>query len=168
VLHEVEQHGLGPVDVLEDDEDRPRACERLEQSPHRPEELLRRRAAAPLEHAEALDDKGSVGLVLHRVRNSLLAAETLDELGQRPERDPVAVGEAAARGHRRVRTHLGDELRDEPRLADSGRADHGDEPALAAIRACRELVAEHRELVTPADERRVPTAGERVGRSVGV
>ena len=43
VLDEVEQHRLGPVDVLQDDEQRPLPGEELEQPAHGPEELLRRR-----------------------------------------------------------------------------------------------------------------------------
>ena len=50
------------MDVLQDDEERTRTGERLEQAPHRPEEFLRPCGAATAEHAEALDDEGRIGL----------------------------------------------------------------------------------------------------------
>ena len=168
MLDEIEQRRLGPVDVLEDDEQRPFARERLEQAPHGPEELLRRSRSAAAERAEALDHERGVGLVAHRVRHGLLAAEPLDELRQRPEGDPVAVGEAAPGGDGRVLADLGDELGHEPRLADAGRADHRHQPALAPLRARRQLVSKERELARPPDERRVPAAGERIGAGDGV
>ena len=163
MLDEVEQHRLGPVDVLQDDEERTRTGERLEQAPHRPEEFLRPCGAATAEHAEALDDEGGVGLGSHRVRHGRLAAEIADELRQRPERDPVSVGEAAAGHDRRVCTDLGDQLGHEPRLADAGRADHRHQPAVHAVRARGQLVAEHSELGLPPDEGRVRAAGKRLG-----
>ena len=79
------------------------------------------------------------GSLAHRFRHRLLAAETLDELRERPEGDPVAVGEAAPGGDGRVPADLGDELRHEPRLADPGRPDHRHQPALTAVRARRQL-----------------------------
>ena len=95
VLDEVEQRRLGPVDVLQDDDERPFAREELEEPPHGPEELLRRSGSAAAEHAETLEHECGVGIVAHRFRHGLLAAEALDELRQRPEGDPVAVGEGS-------------------------------------------------------------------------
>ena len=63
---------------------------------------------------------------------------------------------------------LGDELGHEPGLADTGRADHRHEPALAPLRARRQLVSKEGELARPPDERRVPAAGERLGAGDGL
>ena len=80
VLDEVEQRRLGPVDVLEENEQRTLRAERLEQPAHGPEELLRRGGSGAAEHPEALDDERCVGLAAHRVRHRLLAAEPPEEL----------------------------------------------------------------------------------------
>ena len=63
---------------------------------------------------------------------------------------------------------LGDELRHEPRLADTGRADHRHQPARMPVGARRQLVAKHGELARPPDERRIPAAGERLGTGDGL
>ena len=167
VLDEVEQRRLGPVDILQDDDERPFARNELEEPPHCPEQLLRRSGSAAAEHVETLEYEGGVGVVAHRFRHALFATETLDELRQRPESDPVAVGETATRGDCRVRADLGDEFRHEARLPDPGRPNHRHQPALPALRARRQSVSEHAELAAPPHQRRVPPAGERIGADDG-
>ena len=54
-------------------------------------------------------------------------SELLEHIDHRPERDPFAVVETAAANDGRV--DAGQELRHETRLADAGRAEHGDEVA---------------------------------------
>ena len=163
MLDEVEHGRLRPVDVLEHDQERAGSGEAFEEAPHRPEQLLGRRGALAAEHAQALDDECGVGFVAHRVRYGSLAAEVPDQLCQRPERDPVAVGEAATGGDGGVVANLGDQFRDEASLADPGRADQRDQPAPALVRARRQLRTQDGELARPSDERGVPATREGIG-----
>ena len=165
VLDEVEQRRLGPVHVLEHDEQRPLARQSLEEAPHRPEELLRRAGVVAPECAEPLNDQIRVSLVAHRVGHGVLAAEGADELRERPERDPVAVGETASCDEGCGRAGLGHELRNEARLAHTGGAHDRYEPAVPGGGARCELLAQGAELAQPTDERRVRTAGK--GLSAG-
>src|SRR5205814_6883485 len=82
--------------------------------------------------------------------------------------DPVAIGEAAPGGDGRVAVEFGDELRHEPRLADTGRADHGHQPARMPVGTCRQLVAKEGELARPPDERRIQAASEGLGTGDGL
>jgi class 3 adenylate cyclase len=77
----------------------------------------------------------------------------LDHLGERPERDPLAVGEAAPLKHCRLLREAGHELVDEPRLADSGHADDRDEAAASLGLDPLERPRELGEGVLAADER---------------
>ena len=73
MLDEVEERRLGPVDVVEDDDERPPARERLEQPPDRPEALLL--AGGPLgeadELADAVRDDVGLSLAVRRAREAL-------------------------------------------------------------------------------------------------
>jgi hypothetical protein len=90
-------------------------------------------------------------------------AELVDDLGQRPVGDPLAVGEAASDEDARLRAL--DELAHEPRLADPGRADDGRELRLALACGTLQRLLEERELMRTADEGRVDRARE--GAHVG-
>ena len=122
VLDELEEGRLGPVDVLEQDDERARRGELLEELASPPVELL---------HGERLlrepdrgrDAGGHVGVVVERgqLRVRLLRAVALgdpgglaDGLGERPEADAVAVGETAATQNERVCVDGADELVQEP------------------------------------------------------
>ena len=126
--------------------------------------------AAPVaaEHAKTLDTSAASGSLAHRFRHRLLAAETLDELRQRPEGDPVAVGEAAARGDGRVRRRP---RRRTPTRAASCRPRPRRSPSPAGTHARRRSPSapsrRSAELARPPDERRVPAAGERIGTGDG-
>ena len=76
-------------------------------------------------------------------------------LGERPERDAVAVGEAAAAQDGRLALDGADELVDEPRLPDPRLADDGDEPAATVGGGAPERGAERLELGVAPDHRRV-------------
>ena len=70
-------------------------------------------------------------------------AELLQDLDHRPVRDALAVGEAAAAHDPRV--DAGEELRREPRLADAGRAQDGEELARAVVRPrCAKRILQRR------------------------
>jgi hypothetical protein len=116
VVDEVEEGRLGPVQVVEDDDDRRK---RFEQAPDRPVDVAALRSNGA--EADRTDDR--VRRLLTEEPHQLLArigaADLLHDLAQRPVRDAVAVRQTAADEHARVarRPH---ELAHEPRLADAG------------------------------------------------
>ena len=159
VLDELEKGRLRPVDVLEEDEERPRPGQRFEHFPRTPLELLAgelgRREPDRRCHAR-------LGLGVAGERRELLERDfgrvALDDPGglsnclcQRPKGDPFAVGKAAAAKEGHISLDRAYELVDEPRLPDAGLADHGDEPTL--LRRCRlgQALTEFLELVIPPD-----------------
>ena len=92
MFDQLEEGLLAPLDVVEDDEDRGRGFEQLAESPG--DLLPGRRNVLAEERADRL----------FRVRLDLDVGELLDDLDDRPVRDPLSVGEAAAaerRAHRR-------------------------------------------------------------------
>ena len=108
VLEEGEQRVVGPVEVLEDENRRPRLCPGLDRAAPGGEGLLLRGglAAGPDERPQAVLEPCAVGIVRwkrlpklggRRVGRVRLedAALCLDDLPERPEGDPVAVGKAA-------------------------------------------------------------------------
>ena len=127
MLDEVEERRLGPVDVVQDDHERPLAGQALELVPDRPEGLLGRPRRVGRKAAE-------------RVR-------------ERSKRHALAVRAAGAVENRRICSRP--QLEREPRLADSGFAQNGQEDAAPFIRSARERLLDFRELCSAADERRV-------------
>ena len=172
VLDQVQQRRLGPVDVVEDDDQRPLRGERLEQLPDGPEDLLRRSAAAePDRGGDAVGDhspRPAATRPAPQPLERLLVVECVVEPGgrleDRPDRpvgDALAVRNAPSReGARAVRGR--DELTHQPGLADPGGAEHGYE--LAALLRDGPLVrGDHEaELVLPPGERRVQPPLERL------
>ena len=77
MLEQVEQRRLGPVDVVDDENQRPLARTPLERLPDRPEDLLRR-------------------LPTRARRRARLGARLAEDLDERPVGDAFAVREAAA------------------------------------------------------------------------
>ena len=137
VLDEVEEARLGPVDVLEEDDERSRPGERLQQLPCPPDELLAgelrrargrsptRRAPPPRRRPRAPRASASATSVVSRSRMPA-ACRTASASGQKVMPSPY--------GRQRPRrkatcVERADELVDEPRLADARLADHGHEPA---------------------------------------
>ena len=109
VLDELEERRLRPVDVVEDEDERPLARARLAELSEEPGELGRRRRRLGVERGE-----DRVALVAR--------PREIQHLAQRPVRDAVAVREAAA-PERRDTLRAPRQLGGEPRLADSRRAD---------------------------------------------
>src|SRR5439155_16930155 len=89
-----------------------------------------------------------------------------DDLLERPVGDALAVGEAAADDDARPRLDLRDELADEPRLADPGRADHGRDEAVAGLHPRVEAAPQRGQLAPPTHHRgaRAPAQAQAVGR----
>ena len=100
-------------------------------------------------------------LLPSRTRGSALR---LDDLAERPEGDPLAVGQAAAlppAAELRLRLDVGEQLGDEPALAHARLADDRDQLHRTLLRSPLESPDQKRLLELPADERRL------VGRDVG-
>jgi len=137
VLDEVEQRGLGPVDVLEDDDQRSRSGAALEIPTQSPAELFGDisggdvlhdvlRAREPRQHADALAHDVGIRVIaecsLHRgielgqrrFRGVAVvdAGVRANDERQRIERDRIAVRQAAATADSRM-PERGDELVDQ-------------------------------------------------------
>ena len=179
VLEQVEERLLAPLDVVEDDDDRLLARERLEESPERPERLL-------LRHLAVAETDGGGDLRCHQLGVRLpaqAAGEARAELGDRvvvrhlrqltddlrdgPVGDALAVREAAPLGDERVARHGRDELADEPRLPDSGGPDDRDDVAGAIARHPLVSLLQQPELVRAADQRAVEARARGGARSHG-
>ena len=154
--------GLGPLQVIDDEDQRPAAGEGLEHLPHRPEGLLGRdRLARRLNSSAARGGRGIV--VGRRLLEQPAGAERLHE---RPPGQPVAVGQAAAgRDGRRAVDRLQD-LGHQARLADPGGAEHGEQLARAIGDRLMESVEQPPPLALAADHRRARALSPppRVGR----
>ena len=166
VLDEVEERRLAPVDVVEDDHDRPPAREDLEQVPHGPEALLGRAdlaSEADEPRHELGDDRGVVVALEPGGDEGANALGVVpgepggleDDLAHRPERDPLPVGEAAPLEDGRPVADLGEDLGHEARLAHPRGPEDGEEVAGALPHSASERVGEEHPLAAAADDRRL-------------
>ena len=163
VLDQLEQRLLGPVDVLEHEHERLRIRELRGPLPRRPRDLLLRALALDgLEHARGVREQVGDGLVLaagakllERLADGLVVVDAcgdLDHLGERPVRDPLAVGQRSALEHGRALERL-EELPREAALADAGLAEDRDEVRAPVAHDARVGVLEQAELDVAADQR---------------
>src|SRR3954451_23788133 len=116
VLDQVEECGLGPVDVLEEDNEGAFAGERREEPACFPEDLLAFDRTPGDRLLKTLRDRPSLIPLAERVALSELA----DDLPQGPEGDALAVRDAAAHHDARA---IGDqigELLSKPGFSDPG------------------------------------------------
>src|SRR6266511_838909 len=132
MLDEVQQAGLGPVDVLEDGDQRLFPRERLEETAEGPERVLSGISALSRSKRtrNLLGDLPSVLLVFDDPAHSAhrrVSRGSLDDLEHRPKGDALAVRETPARHHGRFAGQDAFELLSQPRLADPGRAENRDE-----------------------------------------
>ena len=144
MLDEVDEDGLGPLQVVDDDHLGPLHSPGLEQAPEGELRLGRRRP----------DD--GVGL----------DADRDQDLDERPVGDPFAVGEAAAAEDVRRVAYPLEEVGDEPRLADPGRAEEREEPARAVRDRVLVVAPEPLALSLASDERCLGVTRERTAASV--
>ena len=169
VLDEVEERRLAPLDVVEDDHERSVTGDMLEQLPHRPERLLDRDLVTrPEQRSEALGDESAVrrrldrtGKLGRRLGGRIALSHRGDvpeRADQRPERDPLTVGEATATRDRRASCDLADQLIAEPGLSDPGGADRGDDPRRPCGRRPLEVLCEHPQLLLTVDQGGVEAA----------
>ena len=177
LVEEVEEALVRPVDVLDDDDERTLLGETLEEAAPGGEGLVSAIASQLCVAGEAEEreemrlDARLVARAGERVLDDLVdlrrdvlrrvllqnARLRLDDLAERPERDPVTVGKAASLAP-------GDELRvgiddaiefvDEPALADSGDADEREELRRALVTRSLECVSDDAELALAPDELR--------------
>ena len=137
MLDEVDEHRLGPLEVVDHDDLGAFGRARLEQPPEGELRLRRRRA----------DDR--LGLDPDRDQ----------DLDERPVRDALAVREAPpAKDVGRV-AHALEEVRDEARLPDAGRPEEREETARAVGNGILVVAPETLALPLSPDERRLRTAG---------
>ena len=172
---ELDERGVGPLQVLEEERDRPLLGHALEEETPGAEELLlapRRPLLEPEQVQQSRLDEPALLVVgqelldgrsdLPRGGRRLLtlgdAGAHAHHLGERPEGDALPVGEAAPAVPPDVfldTVHVLEVLPAEPRLADAGDADDGHElrPALVG-RGVEDLLHEPKLAVAP-DERRL-------------
>ena len=171
MLDEVEKRVLGPVDVLEHEHERLRLRELLRPRARRPGELL----AAPLALHRGQDPGGQAQQVgdrldlaggaqlLERLLGRVVvgdACSSLDHLGQRPVRHPLAIRERPAGEHRGA-VEARDELAREPALPDTGVAVDGEEVRAAVAKGAVVRVREQLELGVAPHERSLESAPPR-------
>ena len=156
VLEEIEEDVLSPLDVVEDRDERRLGRHSLEQLAERPRDLVRRSYAGLLEERVERLGRSRIELELRA-----LCLELLHHLDHRPVGDSLAVGEAAATDARRV--GIGQELRDETRLAHARRSDDRHELAAGSRLCTFPRFAECSQLSLASDELRVEAPLRRVG-----
>ena len=186
VVDEVDQPGIGVVEILEDQGDRARVGQTLEECAPRAEQLGRggRRRADAEQCEERTLDPSSLGLVrdllahgrCHRGTHRGLviglakAAAAADHLAQGAEAGPFAVGGRATH----VPPHpLGDavhvlaELPGQAALTDAGRSHDRDEPGPALASRRVEQLLEQVQLLVASDERRLQRLGAVASATLG-
>ena len=160
VLDQVEQQGLRPLHVVDHQHDGPHCRGGAQEAAHDEERLLGRRRRAGEERRDAGRDARRLLARQQRLdgRPDLVASRAggkpqvlAQGVGQRRER-PAAGGVAVRAEHRRLRPEPARELREEPRLADTRRAQ--DRGEARARRTHRALVdgQQAAELLVTADE----------------
>jgi hypothetical protein len=167
ILHEIEERGLGPLEVVEDDNERPASAEGFQEPADRPEGLLR--TGLGRDNADdAGDARGDELSILDSVERSQDLrpgsldgvavkdpAGLFDELCDRPEGDPVPVRQAAPAQNNRLAANALDELAREAGLAHPGRPENCEEASPAALDSALEASTQKRELPVSAHQRRI-------------
>ena len=128
VLDEIQKGGLGPVHILEEDDERPLPRQCFEQASGRPEDLLTIAGGPHVANRlpEAVGERPC--LVVIGEQRSIRAGgrEFADDLAQRPEGDALAVGHAPADEDGGLFGGERGELLREPRFPDPRRAEDRD------------------------------------------
>ena len=174
VLDEVEQWRLGPVDVLEEEDERLDVGDPLHDLACRPRDLLRAALAFERLHQPCCEPEnvrhGLLGAALAELLERLLerivvgdARGGLDHLAERPVGDALAVRQRAPHEHARSLDAV-EELAREPALSHAGLAVDREEVRAAVPQAAVERVREELELRLSSDERRA--RAERTNRAV--
>ena len=155
------------MDVLEDEYQRPLACEHLHETTSGGEDLAPRRRSIPESDRRRQPFRGCLAVRLARERlrhpgeRAFRSERGEDEVAERPVRDPLAVRDASAFEHPRIACDGGDELARQPRLADSGPTEDREEGCGAFLHRGVEGIAAVGQLALSADERRLEVAAHR-------
>jgi hypothetical protein len=166
VLDKIQERGLGPVDVVEHDDERPLAREVLEELAHRPDGVLggarvvpgqepADERADPVSLFGALEESCELGPGGPHVVGPLDAGGALDRFGDRVERDPLAVGQAPTPQDGRAGRGTAQELEHEPRLPHAGRAEEREQVRGPLADGAVECTLHEVELVLASNHRRV-------------
>ena len=139
VLDELEERGLAPVEIVQEDDQRPLGRPRLEQPADAERDFVGRRLTVA--------EQGLDGGIVRR----LGAEELLDDLDRGPVGDPLAVGQAASADDRCV--DVGEELLREARLADARRPEDREQGARPLRSHAFPGAGEQLRLAAPAHER---------------
>ncbi len=164
MLDEIQVGRLAPVDVVEHEHQRLLAGECLEDTADAPERLFGRCGGNGAEHAErALDDDVAIAVGRHQARELVARLRRritftdprrrTQHLGDGREGDAAIGRLAAAFEDRRFTRDRPREFVRDPRLADAGGSDHGDERARPRRDDAVECGSQAGELVVPTDER---------------
>ena len=164
VHDQVQQDGLRPLQVVQDQNQRPRPAERLDQAPERPGDFVGtdggRAGRIQVQRGRQRGQRATVHIGLSlQYRDSLAppAGKRPDQIGDRPVRETGAVRLAGGRQDQRVGERaVGEEFLDQPGLADAGRADHGHQAAAPAATDPAVDLPQMVEFHGAADERRTP------------
>jgi len=166
VVDEIEEGRIGPVRVLDADDQRPAPGQGLEQPADRPGRLLGRHPGIHLaqRRCDALGRQRPLALAPQQGREAglnVLAREPAHDLAERPVGCAFAPVETPADRGRRLSVDTGEQLAGESRLADPGRPEHGDESTRAARCHLFQRLAQPGQLALAPDERAVEPAGDR-------
>ncbi len=169
MLDQVQQGRLGPVHVIEPDDQRTLLGERGQKRADRPEALLRTDLGSaqadqrrqPVHHGggvadDVVDPVQQLAQAAPALGRALVrghAGRLADHLHQRPVGDALAVGQAASGEHRRPRRHRLTELPDHPGFSDAGGTEQGEQVAGAFLDHLFEDVAQATAFPVPADHR---------------
>ena len=145
LLDEVEERGLAPMEIVQEDDQRSFDRPRLEQLAHAEGDLVGRRLPVA--------EQGVDGGIVRR----LGAEELLDDLDRGPVGNPLAVGQAASADDRCV--DRCEELLRQARLADARRPEDREQGASPLREHALPGAGEQPRLALTADERCVEAAG---------
>ena len=166
VLDEVEERRLRPVEVVDDDHERPLRRNCLEEAPKRPGSLLGRTAALAQTHRPGNQTRRHLA-VLDRLEQSdelllgIVAADVAHDVCERQVGDALAVRGAAADHDPGLLAQRPDQLAREPGLPDAGRANDRGQRAAARRHCGVECGAESDQLLPSSHERSCDRNAER-------
>ena len=162
VREHLERGRVGPVQVLDDEQDRAPLSAAADHARDRLEEAVAdiARIGLPRPRSELGQKAGELRGHPPGKRCGLTADVMAERLGERRERDHPVLHAAAGEHLRPARAHLARECGEEARLPAARLAGHHHDVGRARARPLP-CGAQRRELVFPADQRRVVTARER-------
>ena len=157
VLDQVEEGGLGPVHVLEEDDEGPLPGERFEQASGGPEDFLAiaRRLRDADRLLEAVGERPRLVSIGEELSGRAGGRELADYFAQRPEGDALPVRHAAANENGGLFGGERGELLREPRFPDPRRPEDREQVQRALASRVLERLPELGKLGLAADERRL-------------